>query len=199
MFSSVRRFYYNYVGRGNKFIWCYDYLKPFNTDNGYAKEYEVMGQFIQDCKSFLKNEIPLIPLNTSIQANRGGITNNKSSQQIDDSENIVSMSKRITDQTSLAFILRNKLNEEIELEQNEFGNMVLIPIKLRFRGREAERTLVKVRMPGGKYKTNYVNLSCSGFTFEDRGDLQDMAQRLLDLYPQEDNNGAARENEGNLI
>ncbi len=184
IFSSVRKFYYNKIGRGNKFLWCYDYLKPFDTEDKYNKEYEVMGKFIQDCKSFIKQEVP-VSLFTSIQANRGGITNNKLSNQIDDSENIVSMSKRITDQTSHSFILRHKTNDEIEYEEGDFGNMMLVPIKLRHRGKEPRRSLSRVRMPSGKYRTNYINLECEGFFFEDKGDLQDMADILNDKYAQE--------------
>jgi replicative DNA helicase len=108
--TSVRKFYYNTAGRNNKFIWCLDYLKPFDTDDFNTPEWKQMGHFIQDVKSFITGEIET-NLFTSIQLNKFGITNNKSSANVDDSENSVSMSDRITQQSSHTFILRRKTND----------------------------------------------------------------------------------------
>ena len=49
-------------------------------------------------------DLPVIPMITSVQSNRSGITNNRNAQNIVDDESIVSLSDRITQFCSHMFI-----------------------------------------------------------------------------------------------
>ncbi|RTK98861.1 MAG: hypothetical protein EKK57_10835 [Proteobacteria bacterium] len=179
--STTRRFKYNKVGRENKFLWVFDYIKPFDVDTDNSPEWKQMGHFIQHIKSFIQEEIDN-PFFSSIQLNKSGTTNNKKSSDVDDSENSISISDRITQQTSHTFIIRRKVNDELEAEGMRFGNLKAIPVKTRFLGREADRALGSFKMPNGRYKNNYVNLDFKNFNFYDKGDLVDILPQLNDIY-----------------
>jgi replicative DNA helicase len=183
--SLMRRYSYTEAGRGNDFLVHYDYLKPFNFDSR-TPEYKEMGHFIQGLKSLITNEIPA-RVWTSLQLNRSGIVNNKTSQEVDDSENSFSMSDRIIQQTTHSFLMRPKLMDEITQEDNRFGNTVCKNMKARHLGRDVDRHFKLVKMPDGGFKRNYINLETEAFFFQERGDLHDMAQAISfkgELKPQ---------------
>lgn len=182
--SYIRRFYYNKVGRGNMFLVHFDYLKPFEITKVETPEWKEMGHFIQDVKSFITNEIH-IPFWTSLQLNRLGITNNKNSSQVDDSENSFSISDRIQHQASHAFILRYKTFDEIMQHGKEFGNMKAIFVKQRHLGEKFERALDMVRVGKKQYEKNYINIEGRSFFFRDKGDLNDLVLSLKDKHSTE--------------
>lgn len=188
--SLIRRVYYSQVGRGKLMLLNYDYLKPFSPDDFNTPEWKQMGHFIQDYKSLVNNEIPEIRTWMSLQLNRSGITNNKASSQIDDSENSFGMSDRIIQQCTSAFLLRRKAYDELTNEGNRFGNLKLIPLKFReVLGDDYKRHFDWVKMLNGAYRTNYINLNMSSFYFEDKGDLHDMVRIMSNIQPiQPDNN-----------
>lgn len=174
--SLIRRFSCRTVGRDKPFLIGYDYFKPFSFDPKMP-EYKEMGHFIQTIKSLITNEIQ-VPFWSSIQLNRMGITNNKTSEEVDDSENSISLSDRITQQTSHTFILRQKLVDEIAAEGLEFGNLKLIPVKTRHLGKGFAEALQFVKLGKGRVKRNYVNIYGQSFYFEDKGDLIAMVKKL---------------------
>lgn len=176
--STIRRLKYNKIGRENNFLWVYDYLKPFNSEDGDMPEWKMMGHFIQDIKSFIQTELKT-SFFTAIQLNRAGITNNKKAGQVDDSENTITISDRITQQTSHTFLVRRKLNEALAVEGGKFGNLVMIAVKTRHLGKMAERALSPVNV-NGDMKSNYINLNMKNFMFEDKGDLVDLLPQLQD-------------------
>lgn len=178
--SFIRRFSYNKIGRGNPFLVVYDYFKPFDIIDYNKPEWKQMGHFLQDIKSFIVNELP-ISFWGAIQLNRFGITTNKSSTQIDDSENAIGLSDRITQQSSHAFILRFKTMDELAVENNRFGNMKLINVKARHLGRDFMDAIRPVKK-GKKLERNYINLYGGSFYFEDRGDLNHSAKILNEKY-----------------
>lgn len=178
--SFIRRFSYNKVGRGNSFLVVYDYFKPFDTHNLNHPEWKQMGHFLQDIKSFIVNELP-IPFWGAIQLNRAGITTNKSSDQVDDSENAIGLSDRITQQSSHSFLLRFKTMDEIAVEDNRFGNMKLINVKARHLGRDFMDALKPVKI-GKKFMKNHINLEGGSFYYEDRGDLNQAAATIKEQY-----------------
>lgn len=171
IFSLLKRVYYQKIGRGNKVIVHYDYLKPFNVDARVA-EYKEFGHFIGDIKSLMANEIPEMRLWASLQLNRTAVLNNRNSNEVDDSENAFSGSDRIAGQSTHSFILRTKLPDEIALENGQFGNMLTKCVKWRFLGKDALEHLRFVQMPDRRMKRNYVNLDNNSFFFEDKGDLK---------------------------
>ena len=191
--SLIRRVYYRDIGRGNTLLLNYDYLKPFDSDNHHTPEWKLMGHFIQEYKSLVNNEIPEIRGWFSLQVNRTGITNNKSANQVDDSENSFSISDRVIQQATSAFLIRRKTYDEISDEGNLFGNLKAIPLKFReILGDEWKRHFNKVQMPDGRFRDNYINLDMNSFYFEDKGDLNDMVQYMRNQIDVSDNSEIER-------
>lgn len=183
--SLIRRFYYNKVGRGNRFICNYDYLKPFDTTDFNTPEWKQMGHFIQDIKSFITNEVPC-PFWSSLQLNRSGITTNKRADQVLDDESTFSISDRVIQQASYAFIGRDKILEELAEEDNKYGNKKLIFLKHRWLGEDYQDALKPVMISKGKYKKNFINIEANSFHFEDRGDLNQMVREMKEQYQLQD-------------
>lgn len=177
--SLIRRFSYNIVGRNNLFLVHYDYLKPFDTSSYNHPEWKEMGHAMQDFKNFIKNEIR-IPLWASLQLNRLGVTTNKTSSQLTDSEETFGISDRILQQSTHSILLRNKVNEEIADEGNKYGNLKAIFVKNRHLGKDYMDAISPVQISKGKFKKNYINLLSSSFYFEDKGDLNQMVAELKD-------------------
>jgi hypothetical protein len=175
IFSLIRRFYLNKVGRGNRFIVHYDYIKPFML-NSNTPEYKEMGHFIHQIKTMINNEIPC-SFWASLQLNRSGITNNKAAKDVDDSENSFSISDRIIQQTTHSWLIRPKLMDEIAKEDNRFGNLMMMCVKHRHLGKDYKAALNPVKI-GASFKRNYINLNVNSFFFEDRGDLSSIASYL---------------------
>lgn len=178
--KKMRSYAYKF-GLGNKFLTCFDYLKPLDSDDRNSTEWGRMGSFIGDIKTFITDEIPL-PFWTSLQLNRSGITTNKKLSELQDNEGAFSISDRILQQSSHSFLLRWKVNEELEMEGGRFGNMAFIPLKYRELGKEALLANRPVKLPSGAYAKNYLNLASSTFFYEEKGDLNDMVLALNGKY-----------------
>lgn len=181
MISFIRRFSYK-IGKDNMFLACYDYLKPLPLEGKYQSEWQQIGHFLNDIKKFINRELP-IPFFAPIQANRRGIIGNKKPEDIDESEDVVSLSDRVTHYCSHAFLLRSKLPEEMAAECNGFGNLKMIGLVHRFLGQDYELALNPVKMGKTQVK-NYINLEHKSFWFRDMGDLNFTAQKLKEkFYP----------------
>jgi replicative DNA helicase len=178
--ALIKRVYYKEIGRGNRFIIHYDYLKPFNFDPR-TPEYKEMGHFIASIKTLITNDIPACVW-ASLQLNRSGIVNGRISSEIDDSENAFSISDRIVQQTTHSWLLRPKLVDEIQNQGNMFGNMIFKNVKARHLGEEYSRHINPVKMPDGSFQRNYINLQADTFYFEEKGDLVDMAENLKEQF-----------------
>ncbi len=174
--NLARRYKYNKIGRENQFLWILDYLKPFDEDDHYTQEWKQMGKFIQDTKSFLKNELNT-SLWTALQLNKAGVTNGRNSTQLDDSENAFGMSDRILQQTSHSLLLRTKVHDELEREQRRYGNGIIKWVKTRHLGVEAQRALDMVEVAPNKYQRNHINFTSRNFHFIDNGDLVDQIEQ----------------------
>lgn len=175
--SLIRRAYYSKIGRGNtNCLLVYDYLKPFDHSPQQA-DWQLMSQFAKDLKTLINNEIP-IPAWMSIQMNRLGITNNKKSSQVDDSENSMQVD-RVLHNASLGFLLRQKTTDELLEENNEFGGIKMIPVKHReILGDDYTAAFKPVRILDGSWRKNYINLDMRSFYFSDMGDLNQMMAKL---------------------
>jgi replicative DNA helicase len=180
MIKVLKRFYYSKVGRGNKMIFSFDYIKTTSEASGGKNEWQVVGEMVDKFKKCIQKEIlhegePIIPMITSVQSNRSGITNNRQSQNVIDDESVVSLSDRITQFCSHMFILRNKTVDEIESEGRSFGTHKLINVKARHLGKDIAGAVEPVRV-GDTLRKNFINLEFKNFCITERGDLRDIAR-----------------------
>jgi len=181
MIAYAKKFYYSQVGRGNKMIISFDYIKTTSQLGGNLTEWQVVGEIVDKFKKFVQRDIvfdkkPMISMFTSVQSNRTGITNNKSSDDIVDNESVVSLSDRIIQFSSHMFILRKKTMDEILEEGPEFGTHKLIRIKARHLGEDVMGDLEPVKI-GDKLKQNFINLKIANFLVEECGDLRDIVKK----------------------
>jgi len=191
MIKVLKRFYYSKVGRGSKMIFSFDYIKTTSEASGGKNEWQVVGEMVDKFKKCIQKEIlhdgePIIPMITSVQSNRSGITNNRLSQNIIDDESIVSLSDRITQFCSHMFILRNKTADEIETEGRSFGTHKLVNVKARHLGKDIAGAVEPVRI-GDSLRKNFINLEFNNFCITERGDLRDIARVAEGQMDLEDN------------
>ena len=182
MINTLKRFYYSKVGRGNQMIFSFDYIKTTSESMMNKSEWQIVGEMVDKFKKCVQKEIlydsePIIPMITSVQSNRYGITNNRNSDTIVDDESVVSLSDRITQFCSHMFILRNKTADEIEREGASFGTHKLINVKSRHLGNDIAGAIEPVRV-GDALRKNSINLDFNNFNITERGDLRDIARVL---------------------
>lgn len=182
MVETLKRFYYAKVGRGNQMIFSFDYIKTTSESNAGKSEWQTVGEMVDKFKKCIQKEIledgnPVIPMITSVQSNRSGITNNRLSANVIDDESVVSLSDRITQFCSHMFILRNKTADEIQTEGARFGTHKLINVKSRHLGKDIAGAIEPVRI-GDTLRKNFVNLEFANFNIAERGDLRDIARTL---------------------
>jgi replicative DNA helicase len=183
MINNLKRFYYSKIGRGNPLIFSFDYIKPSADDEFSKSEWQIIGTMLNKFKKTIQHDIvqdhkPMISMFTSVQSNRSGITTNRSSDNINDDESIVSMSDRITHYCSHMMILRPKTGDERDSEGPSFGGHKLIFVKSRFLGSDVAGALEPVTMPDGTSKKNFINLQFNNFDVEERGDLRDIVRGI---------------------
>jgi len=182
MVNTLKRFYYSKVGRGNQMVFSFDYIKTTSESSGNKSEWQVVGEMVDKFKKCVQKEIlhdgnPMIPMITSVQSNRYGITNNRNSQNVVDDESIVSLSDRITQFCSHMFILRSKTGDEVESEGERFGTHKLINVKARHLGSDIAGAVEPVSI-GDTLRKNAINLNFNNFNITERGDLRDIARVL---------------------
>jgi len=194
MINVLKRFYYSQVGRGKKMIFSFDYIKTTSEKNSKNQSHwQLIGDMVTKFKNCIQHEIcedgePMIPMITSVQSNRYGITNNRSSENVVDDESIVSLSDQITQFSSHLFVLRKKTLDEQENEPASFGTHKLICLKYRHLGENALRAIDPIELPDGGKRNNYLHLNMHNFNITERGDLIDMLdfQELNGINPNED-------------
>lgn len=195
--NLVIRFYYAKVGRGNHMILNYDYIKTASEKFGNKNEWQIVGEMVEKFKHLVKTSVlydnkPMIAMMTSVQGNRIGITNNRSSDNIVEDESTVSLSDRIQQVSSHLFLLRNRTHDEI-LENPDFGTHKLVCLKNRHLGENAMRALQPVRMEDGSLQRNAVLLNFKNFNITEIGDIEDMVNQLSP------NNEVSRSNQNNSV
>ena len=197
MVNTLKRFYYSKVGRGNPMVFSFDYIKTTSENIANKSEWQVVGEMVDKFKKCVQKEIlhdgnPIIPMITSVQSNRYGITTNRNSQNIVDDESIVSLSDRITQFCSHMFILRSKTTDEMELEGGRFGTHKLINVKSRHLGSDIAGAVEPVRI-GDSLRKNAINLDFNNFNITERGDLRDIARVLENGEEELDEEGIQQE------
>lgn len=178
MVGLATKFYYSTVGRGNRMILSFDYIKTTNQLGGNMTEWQVVGEIVDKFKKFVQKDIlfenrPMVSMFTSVQSNRMGVTTNKKADQIIDDESTVSLSDRIIQFCSHMFILRKKTMDEIAAEGVQFGTHKLICIKARHLGEDVMGHLEPVK-DGDKLRQNFINLEFANFAIQEKGDLRDI-------------------------
>ena len=179
MINTLKRFYYSKVGRGNKMVFSFDYIKTSSDGmTGNKNEWQLVGEMVDKFKKCIQKEIledgsPVIPMITSVQSNRSGITTNRDAQNIIDDESIVSLSDRITQFCSHMFILRSKTHDETAEEGNQFGTHKLINVKARHLGKDIAGACEPVQVDDNLRK-NFINLEFKNFNITERGDLREI-------------------------
>ena len=187
MMQVVKHFYYGNIKRGNKMILSFDYIKTTSEKSGNKSEWQVVGEMVDKFKKLIQRDItfdgePVIAMMTSVQSNRSGITNNRTSDNIVEDESIVSLSDRITQFSSHLFSLRQKTMDELAEEDNQYGTHRLTCFKYRHLGEDIHRAIQPVRMPNGTdLRRNFINLNFDNFDITEVGDLQDMVDSQVDV------------------
>ncbi len=185
--STIRRFYYNRIGRGNPVCLLDDYLKGVEAMGKNASEYQAVGYYVQAVKNLISAEIPA-SFWTSVQNNKSAIYQGKAAKDIIDSDDNMGLSDRIIQQSDWGFILRYKIAEELAAEKSLFGNMRLTPVKCReLLGKDYMKALRPVKLPNGKMAASFYHLESRDFHFTEMGDLRTSLEVLgnaqVDLGP----------------
>lgn len=193
MINIARRWYYSNVGRGNKMIWSFDYIKLISLGGQMERFWAEIGLMLDKIKTFISKEIvhenkPQIAFFTSVQANRAGISQNRNSADVEDSEAVVGLSDMIGQIASHLFILRKKTTDEIIADGDYFGTHKLIHLKSRHMGINPNRAFNLVCMPDGSKKKNFIHLDFNNFSVKEKGDLIDWCNALSieNAAPQQD-------------
>lgn len=183
--SYIKRFYFNKVGRDNFLLISDDYIKGVETLGKNNAEYQSVGYYLADVKTLITEDIKASYW-TSVQANRSGIHQGKKMDEISDNEGVISLSDRIGHNASTVLLLRHKVPDELAIEKNLLGNVVLKPLKVReSTAKQYDKILKPVKMPNGKFSQNYYNLNMNSFYYEDKGLMSEgldmMGQGVISL------------------
>jgi replicative DNA helicase len=180
MVNTLRRFYFSKVGRGNKALFSFDYIKTTFEPFGNKSEWQIVGEMLDKFKCCIKDEItvdgePILNMFTSIQSNRFGISRNRDSQNVVDDESVVSLSDRVQQFCSHMFILREKTEDELINDGPQFGTHKLIGLKARHLGEDWEGHIRPVQA-GDALRRNFINLEFKNFGVKECGDYRDIVR-----------------------
>lgn len=187
--SIIRRWYYKYVGRGNKALIIYDYLKITSDLEKNRQEWQQLGDKI----SYL-NELGYdldVPVFTAGQQNRSGEQNGV---RLDDSTT-AGASDRINQYACFNAVFRMKTDEEIGEHGPQYGTHLLKPFKYaRTQGKEDynKHKMVKIydqRTKSFKYKPNFIGYEISEYELIEKNTYADIVKiQQLQTNLQKDNN-----------
>lgn len=191
--TYIKRYYFSEIGRGNKLVINFDYIKPSFEDTKYQPEHQVIGEMVDKLKQLIATQLvfdakPSVSIITSVQANRIGTVGNRHSDAVVDDESVLSLSIRIKNYCSHLLILRLKTIDELESDPIFLGRHLMKIEKTRNVGVDFARLSNLVELPDGTKKKNYVNFEFDNFKISDKGDLVDLvrhAQEMNEIEPTE--------------
>lgn len=195
--ALIRRWHMKYVGRGNKCVIAYDYVKMTGDKVGKNwAEHQAIGEKIDKLKR-VAEEIKA-PLITAMQMNRSGESFNRSSGTLVDDSSAISLSDRLQWFATFVAIFRRKTLDEIALDGDRFGTHKLIPLKTRFQGKDAaghqdllrRRTSETVNgreVNSDKFVNNFLNFRVENFKVKEEGSLQDIIRFEEQSFDIQDN------------
>ncbi len=167
--NIIRRWYLQVVLRGNPALIILDYIKIGDEKlSNYNGEHQELGRKI-NCLNAISQELN-VPILTSMQLNRSAVIDKR------EDEAAISMTDRLSWFANGVFIFRKKRPEEISEEGMKFGTHKLIPVVLRYEGKNTS-LLDLVKIEGGSkpiYKQNFINYNFSNFLLEERGTLREI-------------------------
>tara|TARA_B100000586_G_C20004273_1_gene381819 strand:- start:229 stop:825 length:597 start_codon:yes stop_codon:yes gene_type:complete len=180
------------VGRGNKCIIAYDYIKLTGekVDKNWA-EHQAIGEKIDKLKRI--SEELNVPIVTAMQMNRAGENQNRRSSTLTDDSSAIALSDRLQWFASFVSIFRRKTVDEIAMDGRQFGSHKLIPLKTRFQGKDAAGHQDIIRRPiieetegreihSERLEYNYLNFEVDNFLVEDRGSLRDVVEATTQRF-----------------
>ena len=180
--ALIRRWHMKYVGRGNRCVIAYDYVKLTGekVSQNWA-EHQAIGEKIDKLKR-VAEEIKA-PLITAMQMNRSGETHNRNSGSLVDDSSAISLSDRLQWFATFVAIFRRKTTDEIALDGERFGTHKLIPLKTRFQGRDAagHQDLIRRRVTetvngreveSDRLVNNFLNFRVENFKVSEEGSLE---------------------------
>jgi replicative DNA helicase len=189
--ALIRRWYLHVVGRGNRCIVAYDYLKLTGEklSNNWA-EHQALGEKVDKFKRIsIEYNFPLL---SAIQLNRSGENTGRQSNNVTDDSSAIAISDRLQWFTTYLGIFRRKTEDELILDTLESGTHKLIEIAARFQGKDAagHRDFILREFPDGskKYVRNYINFDVDNFNVAEKGSLRDSIQRQNAQFLVEDPN-----------
>jgi len=191
--SIIRRWYYSKVGRGEKCLVAYDYVKLTGEKVGYNwAEHQAIGNKIDILKK-ISEEINC-PIITAMQMNRAGESFNRKSSDLVDDASAISLSDRLQWFASFVAIFRRKTIDEIALDGQQFGTHKLIPLKTRFQGKDAagHHDLIKRTTEDGseRYANNYLNFEVDNFNIKEQGSLRSVVEAAREIHDLDDTSEA---------
>lgn len=168
--SIIRRWHYKHVGRGNKCLIIYDYLKLTGEKTSYNwAEHQLIGEKTDKLKRIaVELNCPVL---TAAQMNRSGVGD------VDDTT-VVSQSDRILWFASNVYIFRRKSDDELALDGPDRGTHLLKNIKTRIQGPKAfghRNRFMRPMPPDGERQPVkfYVNFEVDNFAVSERGTVID--------------------------
>ena len=185
MKALLKRKYYSEVGRGKEMIFSFDYLKTDFNNLGKGSEWAYVGKMLDGFKQLISRElvyggVPKVPMITSVQLNRFGITTNRTAETVGEteSENAIGLSDNIIQFVSHLFLLRKKTLDERVTYGERFGSHSMVCLAARHLGKDAFGHLNSVQMPDGSHRNNFLNFNFENFDVKDCGDLRDIVSVL---------------------
>ncbi len=191
--SSIRKWYYSKVGRGNPAIIGIDYIKLTGEKIGQNwAEHQAIGDKIDQIKK-LSEELNC-PVVTAMQLNRSGESFNRRSSNVVDDSSAIALSDRLQWYASFVGIFRRKTNDEIVRDGVEFGTHKLVPLKSRWQGKDAagHQDLFQRREDpddpnsGMIWTNNFINFNVDNFSIQERGSLADIIRRENNSHTAQD-------------
>lgn len=180
----IKRYYFREIGRGNKLIIHYDYIKSsYELNSNYKSEFQVVGEIVDKLKTLVNNVLthegkPKTCVITSVQQNQKGVVGERNSENVVDDESTISLSQRIRQFCSHMLILRKKTVDELQQDPVFCGRHIMKVNKARNAGSDFNRLENDVNVPWlGRHKKNYINLEFDNFKIVDRGDLVDLVSQ----------------------
>lgn len=193
--SIMRRWYLKVVGRGQRCVIIYDYLKITTEKVGTNwAEHQALGEKVDKLKRIsLELDAPVF---TAIQINRSGENAGRTSNNIVDDSSAIAISDRLAWFGTYLAIFRRKTEDEFALDTPESGTHKLIELKARYQGREASGHHDRIlrTFPDGerRYVRNYINFQVQNFNVEERGSLRDSIMRQNAQFLVEDTDPTTR-------
>lgn len=192
--NYVKRYYYSKIGRGNKLIINYDYLKSsFENNNKFKAEHQVLGESLDKFKKVINKDLKFegknpVSLITSVQMNRQGTVGNRTADSVVDDESVIAGSHRIKFYCTHLLILRHKTVDELQWDPVYCGRHLMKIEKGRNFGANYARAENLVEMPDGTHKKNHINFEFDNFKIIDKGDLVSQIEQFSEINSLQEGN-----------